>query len=215
MNIVLLSGGLDSAVVLALALQTGPTLALSFDYGQRHRSELTAARQVAHELGASFKTVTIDPTLMAGSALVDPTIPVPKGGPTEGVPVTYVPGRNMLFLAHAASYAEGHGIRNIWLGVNAIDYSGYPDCRPEFIQGVQNILTVGTKDGRLRLVSPLLHCTKAEIIRKGLSLQVPFHRTISCYDADADGRACGACDSCRIRRAGFEAAGATDPTRYR
>lgn len=221
--VVLLSGGLDSAVAMACARRDGCAVhALSFDYGQRHKAELAAAAAVARSLGAAgHRTVAVDLRAIGGSALTD-SIEVPKGrGPVEadaGVPVTYVPARNLIFLSIATAYAEVNQARRLYIGVNAVDYSGYPDCRPEFIEAFERAANTGTKAGaegeELKIVAPLARLSKAEIIRLGSELGVDFSLTHSCYDPDAQGRACGACDSCRIRRRGFEEAGVADPTRY-
>jgi 7-cyano-7-deazaguanine synthase len=217
--VVLVSGGLDSATTLAIARAEGrDCYALSIDYGQRHRIELEAARRIAISLGAvEQRTMRIDTAGIGGSALTDVSIPVPET-PTTGIPVTYVPARNSVFLALALGWAEVLGATEIYIGVNAIDYSGYPDCRPEFIAAFERLARLATKagvEGRgLHIRAPLLEFTKAEIIRRGLELGVDYGLTISCYQPNASGRACGRCDSCRLRRAGFEAAGATDPTRY-
>ena len=217
--VVLVSGGLDSATVLALARARGlECYALSLDYGQRHRVELEAAAKVARALGATdHRTMRIDTAGIGGSALTDPAIKVPET-PTAGIPVTYVPARNTVFLALALGWAEVLGAREIHIGVNAVDYSGYPDCRPEFIAAFEKLAERATKAGvdghRTRIVAPLQHSTKADIIREGTRLGVDFALTISCYQPDGAGRACGRCDSCRLRRAGFEAAGVPDPTRY-
>jgi len=217
---VLVSGGLDSATVLAIARERGHRChALSFDYGQRHRAELEAARRVASTLGAAEHRVLAIPIGdFGGSALTDPAIAVPDQ-PGSGIPVTYVPARNTVFLACALSYAEVLGARDIYIGVNAVDYSGYPDCRPEFIAAFERLANLATKAGiegaRIRIHAPLIELAKAEIIRRGVALGVDYSMTISCYQPDADGRACGRCDSCRLRRAGFEQAGIADPTRYR
>lgn len=216
----LVSGGLDSATVLAIARERGHRChALSFDYGQRHRVELEAAHRVATALGAVEHRVLAMPIGQFGhSALTDPAIGVPEQ-PTAGIPVTYVPARNTIFLACALGYAEVTGARDIYIGVNAVDYSGYPDCRPEFIAAFERIANLATKaavEGRqLRIHAPLIELSKAEIIRRGIALGVDYAMTVSCYQADEAGRACGRCDSCRLRRAGFEQAGIADPTRYR
>lgn len=217
--VVLLSGGLDSATTLAIARDAGfrcHTLAL--DYRQRHRSELAAAERVSHALGAvDHRVVGVDLRGIGGSALTD-EIDVPEG-PSEGIPVTYVPARNTVMLSVALGYAETLGADHVFIGVNAVDYSGYPDCRPQFIAAFEDLAAVATRRGveghRLRLETPLIHLPKARIIERGLALGVDYSLTVSCYQADAQGRACGRCDSCRIRREGFEAAGAADPTRYR
>ena len=221
----LLSGGLDSATTLAIAREEGFAChALSFDYGQRHRFELDAAGKVAASLGAvDHRIVRLDLSAEGGfgrSALTD-EIAVPKDRPTTGdIPVTYVPGRNTIFLSVALGLAEVLGAFDIFLGVNAIDYSGYPDCRPEFIEAFErlaNLATAAAVDGkgRFRIRAPLLHMTKAQIIRRGLELGVDYSLTHSCYDPSDDGAACGHCDACRLRLAGFEAAGMEDPARYR
>ncbi|MCC6173059.1 MAG: 7-cyano-7-deazaguanine synthase QueC [Gammaproteobacteria bacterium] len=218
--VVLLSGGLDSATVLALARRDGfECHALSVHYGQRHSSELAAAARVAAALGAvEHRVFGIDLAGIGGSALTDPSIPVPEV-PGEGIPSTYVPARNTLMLSLALGWAEVLGARDLFIGVNAVDYSGYPDCRPEFIAAFEHLARVATRAGvegaALRVNAPLLHWSKSRIIREGLALGVDYALTVSCYQADADGRACGLCDSCRLRRAGFEAADVADPTRYR
>ena len=218
--VVLLSGGLDSATTLAVAHRDGyACYALSFAYGQRHRTELEAAEQVARSLGAvQHKTVALDLSAIGGSALTDPSIPVPELG-GSGIPVTYVPARNTVFLAVATGWAEVLGADEIFIGVNAVDYSGYPDCRPEFIAAFEKVANLGTKVGvegrRIRVRAPLVALSKAEIIRLGTDLGVDYSLTVSCYSADGQGRACGRCDSCRLRREGFKAAGVPDPTVYR
>jgi len=217
--VVLVSGGLDSATTLAVARHGGFIChALSFDYGQRHRVELDAARRVAHALGAAEqRTMHIDLAGIGGSALTDPTIPVPETV-TQGIPVTYVPARNTLFLALALGWAEVLGAQDIFIGVNAVDYSGYPDCRPEYLSAFEKLANLATKAGvegrEFRIRAPLVTLSKAEIIRLGTGLGVDYSITVSCYQADADGQACGRCDSCRLRRDGFRAAGIADPTRY-
>lgn len=217
--VVLVSGGLDSATLLALARSEGWTChALSFDYGQRHRSELAAARRVADTLGAAdHRVVRLDLGAIGGSALTDETIGVPDAG-GEGIPVTYVPARNTVLLAVALGYAETLGASDIFIGVNAVDYSGYPDCRPEFVAAFERLANVATRAGvegtRFRVHAPLIELSKAGIVRTGTGLGVDYSLTVSCYRADPDGRACGRCDSCRLRRDGFEAAGVADPTRY-
>ncbi|MDX5332879.1 MAG: 7-cyano-7-deazaguanine synthase QueC [Gammaproteobacteria bacterium] len=193
--------------------------ALSFRYGQRHAAELAAAERVARALGAvEHKIVDLDLSAIGGSALTDTRIDVPTT-PTEGIPVTYVPARNTVFLAVALGWAEVLGAREIHIGVNAVDYSGYPDCRPEFIRAFEQLANLATRAGvegeRFHIQSPLIDLTKAEIIRRGTGLGVDYGLTVSCYAADLEGRACGACDSCRLRAAGFRAAGLPDPTRYR
>jgi 7-cyano-7-deazaguanine synthase len=217
---VLVSGGLDSATVLAIARERGHRCyALSFDYGQRHRAEIDAARRVAAALGAVEHRVLAMPIGEFGhSALTDPTIPVPEQ-PTAGIPTTYVPARNTVFLACALGHAEVTGARDVYIGVNAVDYSGYPDCRAEFIAAFERVANLATKAAvegrRLRIHAPLIELSKAEIIRRGIALGVDYAITVSCYQADDAGRACGRCDSCRLRRAGFEQARIADPTRYR
>lgn len=218
--VVMVSGGLDSATVLAVAKAEGREChALSFDYGQRHRAELQAAERIAERLGAvEHRTVKLDLRAIGGSALTDDGIDVPTA-PGEGIPVTYVPARNTVFLSVALGWAEVLDADDIFIGVNALDYSGYPDCRPEFVQAFQALADVATKravEGRpISIQAPLLHLTKAEIIRRGNDLGVDYAATVSCYAADDAGRACGECDSCRLRREGFAAAGVEDPTRYR
>jgi 7-cyano-7-deazaguanine synthase len=221
--VVLVSGGMDSAVVLAIAREQGYAVhALSVRYGQRHTSELDAATRVARELDAvAHKTVSVDLRSIGGSALTD-DIEVPldsdqhPGGPE--IPVTYVPARNTIMLSLALGWAEVLGSADIFCGVNAVDYSGYPDCRPEFIAQFERLANVATKAGvegaGLRIHAPLLHLSKADIVREGLRLGVDFAQTVSCYNADARGRACGHCDACRLRAEGFAAAGVPDPTRY-
>ncbi|SEJ71869.1 7-cyano-7-deazaguanine synthase [Pseudomonas linyingensis] len=217
--VILLSGGLDSATVLAMALAEGyACYTMSFDYGQRHRAELQAAERVARQLGAvEHKVVGIDLNGIGGSALTDDSIAVPEE-PGEGIPVTYVPARNTLFLSLALGWAEVLGARDIFIGVNAVDYSGYPDCRPEFITAFERLANLATKAGvegeGFRIRAPLQYLSKAQIIEAGLTRGVDFALTVSCYQADADGRACGRCDSCRLRAEGFRAAGVADPTRY-
>jgi len=217
--VVLLSGGLDSATTLAIARAEGHAcFALSFDYGQRHRAELDAAARVVERIGAvEHKILSLDLSSIGGSALTDMDIPVP-GHETSGVPVTYVPARNTVFLSLALAWAEVLGAETIYIGVNAVDYSGYPDCRQEFISAFEtmaNLATRMTTEGHpIRIVTPLIELSKQDIIRTGISLGVDYSLTISCYQADAEGLACGVCDSCRIRKAGFMAAGLEDPTRY-
>jgi 7-cyano-7-deazaguanine synthase len=216
--VVLLSGGLDSSTVLAEAVAGGfETHTLAVDYGQRHRAELRAAERVSEALGAtSHRVVSVDLRAIGGSALTD-EIDVPEQE-TEGIPVTYVPARNTLMLSLALGHAEVLGAQDLFVGVNAVDYSGYPDCRPQFIAAFEALCQVATKAGveghAFRVHAPLISLTKAEIIRRGESLGVDYGLTVSCYQADDAGRACGRCDSCRLRRAGFEAAGVGDPTRY-
>ena len=217
--VVLVSGGLDSATVLAIAREQGyETHALSIDYGQRHRVELEAAARVAGALGArSHRTVRVDLSSIGGSALTDPDIEVPEAG-GEGIPVTYVPARNTVFLSVALGYAETLGARDLMIGANAVDYSGYPDCRPEFVAAFEALANVATKAGvegqGLRVVAPLMTLTKADIVARGSALGVDYAQTISCYQPDAEGRACGVCDACVLRREGFASAGLADPTRY-
>lgn len=217
--VVLLSGGLDSATVLALARSEGfECHALSIRYGQRHAVELRAAAAVAQALGATdHRVVSVDLAAIGGSALTDTNIPVPEGT-TTGIPVTYVPARNSLFLSIALGYAETLGAQDIFIGANAVDYSGYPDCRPAFIAAFEALANLATKAGiegkRFHIHAPLIELSKAEIIREGIRLGVDYGLTISCYQADAEGRACGRCDSCRLRRQGFIDAGMPDPTRY-
>jgi len=218
--VVLVSGGLDSATVLAMAVAQGfDAYALSFDYGQRHRAELVAAARVSQTLGAvEHRTMVIDFAGIGGSALTDPAIDVPEQA-SPGIPVTYVPARNTVFLSLALSWAEVLGAEAIFIGVNAVDYSGYPDCRPEYIDAFRRLARLATRAGvegaPLAIETPLITMSKAEIIRQGVALGVDFGLTVSCYQADEQGQACGRCDSCRLRRAGFEAAGIADPTRYR
>jgi len=217
--VVLLSGGVDSATLLAIARDRGLAChALSFDYGQRHRIELEAARRISGKLGAAdHRIVNLDVGWMGASALTDSAIPVPRA-PAEGIPLTYVPARNTIFLAIALGWAEVLEARDIFIGVNALDYSGYPDCRPEFVQAFQTLADLATRagvEGRgFRINAPLIAMTKAEIIKAGTALGVDYAQTLSCYDPDAAGRACGSCDSCRLRAQGFAAAGVADPTRY-
>lgn len=217
--VVLLSGGLDSATTLAVARQDGFTChALSVHYGQRHAAELQAAQAVARHLGAvEHRVVEIDMGQFGGSALTDPSIAVPEQ-PSAGVPVTYVPARNTVMLALALAWAEVLEAAAIYIGVNAIDYSGYPDCRPEYIAAFQHLADLATRRAlegkRVRIKAPLVHLSKAQIIRLGTELGVDYSLTVSCYQADAQGRACGRCDACRFRRQGFLEAGIPDPTRY-
>jgi 7-cyano-7-deazaguanine synthase len=216
--VVLLSGGLDSATVLAMADAQGfRCYALSVDYGQRHRSELIAAENVARANSATLKVIELDLRTFGGSALTD-DIDVPEQE-SEGIPVTYVPARNTIMLSLALAWAEVLGAGDIFIGVNAVDYSGYPDCRPEFINAYEEMANLATRAGvvghRLVIHTPLIDLSKAEIIRQGTDLGVDYAMTVSCYQADEEGRACGVCDSCRIRAAGFKAAGVGDPTRYK
>lgn len=218
--VVLVSGGLDSATVLAIAKHEGYAChAMSFDYGQRHGVELVAARQVADALGAvEHRVVKVDLAAFGGSALTDPALVVPEV-PTTGIPITYVPARNTVFLSLALAWAETLTARHLFIGVNAVDYSGYPDCRPAFIAAFERMANLGTRIGvegeRIEIHTPLIDLTKAEIIRRGTELGVDYAATVSCYQPNPSGEACGLCDSCRIRRAGFDAAGQVDPTRYR
>ncbi|WP_298169909.1 7-cyano-7-deazaguanine synthase QueC [Acidithiobacillus sp.] len=218
--IVLLSGGLDSATVLALMRRDGFAVhAISFDYGQRHKEELHYAGLLAQAMGAaSHRVVHIDLAAFGGSALTDPEISVPETGPTPGIPITYVPARNTVFLALALALAEVLRARDIFLGVNSQDYSGYPDCRPEFVQAFEALAQVATRLGDEargpRIHAPLQFLNKSEIIRLGSSLGVDYGMTRSCYQLDAEGRSCGRCDSCRLRREGFQKAGIADPTPY-
>ena len=219
--IILLSGGLDSATVLAIASQEFECHALSFDYAQRSLSEIKAAKQLADSYAASYQLIHIDTGVMAGSALTDPSIAVPEdvhGELTAGIPVTYVPARNTLFLSHALAVAEVMSSQDIFIGVNAVDYSGYPDCRPEFIRAFQNMANLATKAGvegdYLTIHTPLIDKSKAEIINIGDGLGVDYSLTVSCYQANEKGEACGLCDSCQLRRKGFQDAGISDPTSY-
>ena len=217
--VVLLSGGLDSATVLAMAGAQGyECYALSFDYGQRHSAELQAARKIADTFGAiEHQILHLDLNKFGGSALTDTNLEVPTS-PAEGIPITYVPARNTIFLSMALAWAEVLQADDIFIGVNAVDYSGYPDCRPEFIKAYETMANLATKVGveghHLTIHTPLIDMTKAEIIQAGVEKGVNYSLTISCYAADEQGRACGVCDSCRLRRKGFEDAGVEDPTRY-
>ena len=218
--VILLSGGLDSATVLAMArAQDFECYALSVNYGQRHHAELAAAQRVAQALGAAeHRVVNIDLTGFGGSALTDASIAVPESA-SIGIPLTYVPARNTIMLSLALAWAEVLQAQDIFIGVNVVDYSGYPDCRPEYVAAFEHMANLATRaavEGKpLTLHAPLLHLTKAEIIRQGLRLGVDFGLTVSCYQADEEGRACGRCDSCRLRREGFQSAGVPDSTRYR
>lgn len=219
--VVLLSGGMDSATCLAIASrrERHACHALSFEYGQRHRAELVAAARVAQQLGAvEHRVLSVGLGALGGSALTDPAIAVPESA-ARGIPVTYVPARNTVFLACALAWAEVLEADLIYIGVNAVDYSGYPDCRPEFLAAFQAMADCGTRrgiEGRpIRIVAPLVTMSKAEIIRTGLALGVDYSQTVSCYQATDTGEACGACDACRLRRSGFASAGVPDPTRYR
>lgn len=217
--VVLLSGGLDSATVLACAKADGrECFALSFDYGQRHKAELEAAANVAAALGAvEHRIVRLDLAQFGGSALTDSRIAVPTS-PSEGIPVTYVPARNTVFLSLALAWSEVLGAQDIYIGVNAIDYSGYPDCRPEYIEAYEKMANLATRAGvegkTLKINTPLIHLSKAEIIRLGTKLDVDYGLTVSCYSASEQGRACGRCDACRLRAKGFVEAGVADPTHY-
>lgn len=219
--VILLSGGLDSATVLAIARsQHFDCYCLSFDYGQRHSAELAAAARVASALGAAeHRVARIDIGAFGGSALTDTAIDVPVDGVDGGIPVTYVPARNTIMLSYALGWAEVLGAQDIFVGVNAVDYSGYPDCRPEYIQAFERMANLATKaavEGKpFHIRAPLIDLSKADIIDSGTRLGVDYGLTVSCYQADLQGRACGVCDSCRLRRAGFETAGIADPTTYR
>ena len=219
--VILLSGGLDSTTCLAIAQADGYDChTLSVAYGQRHVAELTASKRIAEAMGArEHRIATVSLGQFGGSALTDVSIGVPTHGATKGIPVTYVPARNTVMLSMALAWAEVLGSGDIFIGVNAVDYSGYPDCRPEFIDAFETMANLATRTGvegkRLRIHAPLMRLSKAEIIARGIELGVDYAPTVSCYQADASGAACGACDACRLRRAGFEAAGIEDPTRYR
>ena len=219
--VVLLSGGLDSATCLALARSQGfGCHCLSFDYGQRHHAELQAAARIAGALGAAgHRVLDLGLAQFGGSALTDTSIAVPTGGVQPGIPVTYVPARNTIMLSLALAWAEVLGSLDIFVGVNAVDYSGYPDCRPEYIAAFEAMANLATRAGvegrKLTIHAPLIDLAKADIIRAGLALGVDYGLTVSCYQADGEGRACGVCDSCRLRAEGFAAAGIPDPTRYR
>ncbi|USW97215.1 7-cyano-7-deazaguanine synthase QueC [Pseudomonas proteolytica] len=217
--VILLSGGLDSATVVAMARAEGYSCyTMSFDYGQRSHAELDAAARVARDLGVvEHKVIGLNLNGIGGSALTDSTIDVPEA-PTEGIPVTYVPARNTVFLSLALGWAEVLNARDIFIGVNAVDYSGYPDCRPEFVESFERMANLATKagvEGRgFRIQAPLQNLSKADIVKAGVRLGVDYSLTVSCYQADNDGRACRKCDSCRLRAEGFQASGITDPTRY-
>jgi len=222
--VVLLSGGIDSTTTLACALKLGfQCHALSFDYGQRHKVELVSARRVAQSLGVTdHRIISIDLRAIGGSALTAP-IDVPKDRPaterSHGIPVTYVPARNTIFLSFALGLAEATGAFDLFIGVNAVDYSGYPDCRPEFVRAFETLANLATKagvegQGQFRIHTPLIHLTKVEILQLGQSLGIDYRLTLSCYDPDSEGRSCGHCDSCLIRKDGFQAAGMLDPTPY-
>lgn len=219
--VILLSGGLDSATVLAIAQSEGYEChTISFDYGQRHRAELEFAQRLSkQQQAASHRVVSVDMSQIGGSALTDTRIDVPVSGVESGqIPVTYVPARNTVFLSYALALAEVLQANDIFIGVNAVDYSGYPDCRPEFIDAFEKMANLATKVGVegqvLHVRTPLIDLTKAQIIQTGTELGVDYSLTVSCYQADSQGRACGVCDSCRLRKQGFEAAGIEDPTRY-
>lgn len=217
--VILLSGGLDSATVVAMARAEGyRCYTMSFDYGQRHRAELDAAARVARDLGAvEHKVIGLNLDGIGGSALTDSSIDVPEA-PSEGIPVTYVPARNTVFLSLALGWAEVLQARDIFIGVNAVDYSGYPDCRPEFVEAFEAMVNLATKAGvegqGFSIKAPLQNMSKAQIVQAGIKLGVDYSLTVSCYQADAQGQACGKCDSCRLRAEGFQAAGVSDPTRY-
>ena len=218
--VVLLSGGLDSATVLAAAVRDGfACYALSFDYGQRHRCELDCAAAVAAAAGARHLVMKIDLQAWGGSALTDDRIAVPDAADSHGVPITYVPARNLVFLSFATAWAEVLKARDIFIGVNSVDYSGYPDCRSAFINAFAEAARLGTcacdENWRFNIHTPLQKLSKAEIIRRGIELNVDYSLSVSCYQVDSEGRACGVCDSCTLRKAGFAAAGVQDPTRYR
>lgn len=218
--VVLLSGGLDSATTLAEARAAGFAChTLAFDYGQRHRAELRAAEEISQTLGAvDHRVQVLDLTAIGGSALTDGSLAVPED-PAQGIPITYVPARNTIFLSVALGWAEVLEARDVFIGVNAVDYSGYPDCRPDYIAAFETMAALATRAGvegsPVRIHTPLIDASKADIVRRGTELGVDLSTTVSCYQADAEGHACGRCDSCRLRRAGFEAAGVEDPTRYR
>lgn len=219
--VVLLSGGLDSSTTLAWARREGYAChCLSVNYGQRHAAELDAAAVIARKLGAAeHKVLTLDLSSIGGSALTDAAIAVPTGGVQPGIPVTYVPARNTILLSLALGWAEVLGAQHIFVGANAVDYSGYPDCRPEYLRAFEAMANLATKaaieGSRIEIRGPLVSLSKAEIVRMAVELGVDPAHTVSCYQSDAQGRACGVCDACRLRKAGFEAAGLPDPTRYR
>jgi len=219
--IVLLSGGLDSATCLAIARADGfsPLYTLAFDYGQRHRHELNAARAISNAMGVrEHRVVNIDLRAFGGSALTSADIDVPKDRNelqmSHGIPITYVPARNTIFLSYSLAWAEVLDVRDVFIGVNALDYSGYPDCRPEYVGAFQRAARLGTRLNDFTIHAPLVHLTKAQIIRRGVELGVDYAMTHSCYDPDAQGRACGRCDSCLLRKKGFAEAGVPDPTKY-
>ncbi len=217
--VVLLSGGMDSATVLAMAVAAGHRChALSFRYGQRHSAELGAAQRIAQQFTVEqHRIIDLDLAGIGGSALTDSRIDVPET-PADGIPVTYVPARNTVFLSIALAWAEVLGAADIYIGVNAVDFSGYPDCRPGFIEAFETMANLATRAGvegqSIRIKTPLIQLSKADIIRQGIELGIDYRDTVSCYQADTEGRACGKCDACRLRRAGFEAAGVADATRY-
>ena len=217
--VILVSGGLDSTTVVAMAKSQGyDCYTLSFDYGQRHRSELQAAQRVSKLMEViEHKVVKLDLGTIGGSALTDTSIDIPEEE-TSGIPVTYVPARNTVFLSIALGWAEVLGANDIFLGVNAVDYSGYPDCRPEYISAFETVANLATKSGvegqKLSIHAPLIDMTKAQIVHTGLALGVDYSQTVSCYQASLEGQACGRCESCRLRRQGFEQAAVKDPTRY-
>ena len=219
--LVLLSGGLDSATILAMAQSEGYTCyTLSFNYHQRHGYEVEAARNIAaHANVAEHKTFDIDLQAIGGSALTDSSLDVPTEGDTSGIPITYVPARNTIFLSFALAWAEVLQVRDIFIGVNAVDYSGYPDCRPEYIEQFEVLANLATKTGvegdKISIRAPLLHMSKAEIIKAGIKKKVDYSQTVSCYNLSPSGRACRVCDACRLRSNGFSEAGIPDPTRYR
>ncbi|HRD32977.1 MAG TPA: 7-cyano-7-deazaguanine synthase QueC [Rhodocyclaceae bacterium] len=219
--VILLSGGLDSTTCLAIARDMGfDCYTLSVAYGQRHSAELAASTRIAQALGArEHRVASVSLGDFGGSALTDASIAVPTAGPGEGIPVTYVPARNTVMLSMALAWAEVIGANDIFIGVNAVDYSGYPDCRPEFVRAFEHLANLATRagveGGRMTVHTPLMQCSKADIVRLGLDLGVDYAQTVSCYQSDDSGQACGLCDACRLRKAGFEAAGVPDPTRYR
>jgi len=220
--VILVSGGLDSTTLLAMAIREGyQCYTLSFDYGQRHRSELQAARRISEQMGVTeHRIAKLDLSIFGGSALTDPSIDVPQVAAAAGeIPVTYVPARNTVFLSYALAWAEVLEAQDIFIGVNAVDYSGYPDCRPAFISAFEHVANLATRiavEGQpLRIRTPLIDLSKAEIIKRGIELGVDYALTVSCYQADSEGRACGVCDSCRLRKEGFSSAGLKDPTRYK
>lgn len=219
--VILLSGGLDSTTCLAIARDAGfECFALSVAYGQRHAAELSASRRIAQDFGVrEHRLASVSLGQFGGSALTDATIRIPTSGIEPGIPSTYVPARNTVMLSMALAWAEVLGSSDIFIGVNAVDYSGYPDCRPEYIRAFETMANLATRSGvegaRMRIHTPLMHLSKAEIIRRGIALGVDYSATVSCYQASEDGQACGLCDACRLRREGFRAAGVLDPTAYR